>query len=68
MQTGLKSGCSVWLAKVKRSPVSLYLILSFSGRLLFSMGVEIQMGLKDISPAPGAGMICLELLRFVYPC
>lgn len=68
MQTGLKSGSSVWLAKVKRSPMSLYLILSFSGGLLFSMVIEIQMGLKDISPAPGARMICSELLCFVYPC
>lgn len=58
----------VWLAKVKRSPVSLYLILFFSGRLLFSMGDEIRMGLKDVSPAPEAGMICSELLCFVYPC
>lgn len=68
MQSGLKSGSSMWLAKVKRSPVSLCLILSFYGTLLFCMGVEIQMGLKDISPAPGAGMICSELLCFVYPC
>lgn len=76
MQTGLKSGLnssSVPLAKVKRSPVCLHLIIYFSGRLFFFIGDEIRMGLKDISLSGGsctidcndlfgAAMLCLSLL------